>query len=123
MKSAMEDLSSICRLYMLFTKMDWKPRHRNSGTSSSMRGCTTIRSTVATSVRTFFGSLRITISSPLASRAGFAPKRITEPKMLTARSEFGGEDAHPSTMKRMEVAPFQPGPPVEDSTLKSLRMM
>ena len=38
MKSAMLDLLSIWRLYMLFTKIDWKPRQRKSGVRHAMRG-------------------------------------------------------------------------------------
>ena len=85
-----------------------------------MRGVPAIFSTVATSFSTFLRSLFMTTSWPLLSTAGFAPKRMTEPKMLTARRESNCKRPLPRMRKRTEMGPFQPGPPVEDSTLNHL---
>ena len=105
---AIFDRSSICLLYIELTKIDWNPKQANNGMSKAIFGVTTILRTDSK----FFHTLDFSCSFGLFSTDGFNPNRITEPKALTTRNESTTTYLLPSTRKRMEVDPFQPGPPV-----------
>ena len=75
--------------------------------SKAIFGVTTILRTDSK----FFHTLDFSCSFGLFSTDGFNPNRITEPKALTTRNESTTTYLLPSTRKRMEVDPFQPGPP------------
>ena len=96
MYSEMSPLLTICRLYMLFTKIDWKPRQRNRGTKQSILGVNSSFITLVRSCKIVFP-----VARAMGSSAGFKRNRIHGPQILTV----------PRKIKRMEVEPFQPGPP------------